>query len=96
MSKPLEYNRESITDEEHKMFNEIYANIAKIQAFGNKVNLNLFIYLFGEQMGRHYAACYVIEHNRNIFSFMFNYLDSDAKGKIMVNIFKNETLYAHC
>jgi len=80
--------------EDKEKLKNIYQNFDKLWEFQCKVNQNLMIYLFGEQLGGHYWDKFTREHDRNIMRMMKG-MDSDKKGDMVANIFLNETIYAH-
>lgn len=69
--------------------------VSELITFSNKVNLNLFVYLFDEILGEHLAEKFVIDFNRNLLSF-FNSVDYEIKFFILYEIKNNKSLYAYC
>lgn len=63
--------------------------------FANKVNYNLFVYLFEHQLGEHLATKFIEENNRNLLSF-FSRIDSQYRFFILYEIKNNKNLYFHC
>jgi hypothetical protein len=63
--------------------------------FEDKANVPLFQYLFGEQLGIHYATIFFNGANRSILK-LFGKMES-AKVFYMLHEMKtNKTLYAYC
>lgn len=95
MDKTDEITWNSLNDEKRNEIVKIKQNFDMIFEFQCKVNENLMIYIFGEQLGKHYWYKFTIVSNRNIFQFI-KCMDSDKKGDLIANIFLNETLYENC
>jgi hypothetical protein len=87
-------NYEKLKVEDKKTLQSVYSNYDKLWEFQCKVNQNLMVYLFGENMGEHYWDKFTREHDRNIMRLMRG-MDSDKKGDLVANIFFNKNLYAH-
>lgn len=85
----------SLGDEERNSLRKVYSNIDKLWEFQCKANQKLMIYLFGEQLGKHYWDKFTRVHNSNILQFMKG-MDSDQKSNMIANIFLDETLYSNC
>jgi len=95
MGNVTEISWESISEEDKKKLGDVYQNIEKIWEFSCKANESLMIYLFGEQLGKHYWEKLSTTHDRNIITFLRG-MDIEKKSDLFANIFLNETLYAHC
>jgi hypothetical protein len=63
--------------------------------FSNKVNSNLLIYLFGEQIGNHLSEKFVNECKRNFLIFLTK-IDGEMRFFILNEIKTNTSLYAYC
>jgi len=95
MDKGTSIDWKSISYEEKKKLQGIYGNFEKLWEFECKVNERLMIYLFGENLGKHYWDKFIRENDRNIMKLMKS-MDAEKKGDLVANIFLNETLYANC
>lgn len=71
---------------------EFSDSISLLQEFSNKVNYNIFIYLFGKQLGEHLVEKFAIECDRNLLKFLSS-IDSEYKFFILYEIKTNSVLY---
>ena len=94
MDKITKIEFKTLSEEERNSLRKVYINLDKIWEFQCKVNQNLMVYLFGEQLGKHYWGKFTREHDRNIMKMM-KAMDSDKKGDMIANIFLDDNLYAH-
>lgn len=99
LTKPKQWK--DFSDEKKKEIQSIYSRIEELVKFSNKANHNLFVYLYGEQVGSHLWSKF--REFDNIIKF-FNYLDVENRTVILSNIYGGERykwgeenpLYAHC
>lgn len=61
----------------------------------NNLNMNLFVYLFGKQLGEHLAYKFVMDCNRDLLKF-FGILDSQYRFFLLHELKTNEQLFIHC
>ncbi len=71
---------------------EFSDSISLLQNFSNKVNYNIFVYLFGQQLGEHLAEKLAIECDRNLLKFL-SAIDSEYTFFILYEIKTNSLLY---
>ena len=72
-------------------YNEQVKMLTSLQ---NKLNTSLMIYLFGEQLGPHYAIVFY-DNGRNLLS-LFSKMDSEAQFFILHELKTNLNLFANC
>lgn len=84
---------ETVTKEQQKELQKVYSIIDDLRKFGNKANLSLFQYLFGEKEGKYQIQAF--KQNNNVIYWLHR-LTSDQKGIVLANIYYNETLYSNC
>ena len=60
--------------------------------FSNKVNENIFIKLYGEDLGKHLMSKFVLTCNRNLLQF-FSMLSNEYRFFLLHQIKTNEQLY---
>jgi len=94
MDKGTTIEFKTLSEEDISNLRKVYQNLDKIWEFQCKVNQNLMVYLFGEQLGAHYWEKFTREYDRNIMRMMKG-MDSEKKGDLVANIFLNENIYAH-
>lgn len=63
--------------------------------FENKANVPLFQYLFGEQLGMHYAKEFFYETDRSILK-LFGKMESAKVFYLLHELKTNKALYAYC
>jgi hypothetical protein len=83
---------EELERKDQEKIQDVYQVLDRYKKFSNQASLKLFQYLFqerGEYLWRKF-----IDHEKDIFSF-FSYASLDVKSTIIVNVEKNETLYAY-
>ena len=69
--------------------------VIELFQLSNKMNKNLLVYLFGEQLGHHLAEKFVVECHRNLLAF-FNCIDSQYSFFILHELKNNKHLFAYC
>lgn len=69
--------------------------VTKLIELENKLNSRLLTYLFGKELGYHYADVFVIDCDRSITKF-FRRMESEKMFFLLHELKTNETLYAHC
>jgi len=69
--------------------------VDKLIELENKLNSSLLGYLFGEQLGEHYAKVFTYDCHRSITKFMGK-MDSEKMFFLLHELKTNEALYAHC
>lgn len=74
---------------------EYISQIDSLILFEKKVNKNLMVYLFEEQMGEHLWVKFVIASERNLLKFLAS-LTSEYKFFILYEIKNNKSLFAYC
>lgn len=89
---------ERLSEAKQNKIRDFYIDLYKLVEFGNKANQNLFVYLYGQQMGEHLWLKF--KEINNIFTFM-NYMDIQNRSVILSNVLGYENnlennLYAHC
>lgn len=87
----IDLYRETIKGNGGFEYSEQSANLFKLQ---NNLNSALFIYMFGEQLGNHYAQKFAIDCNRNLLMF-FKIIDSEATFFILHQLKTNKNLFAN-
>lgn len=86
-------NYEDIIDNDN-LLNDcrlFYANIKKLQEFGNYCTIKTFRYLFGEY-ANHLWNCFVIDCNWDIYKLFLGYLNSEQVTILVYNIIYNDKL----
>lgn len=66
--------------------------VTDLMEFSNKVNENILVKLFGDDLGKHLMFKFAIIHNRNLLIF-FRYLSVEYRLFILHQIKTNEKLY---
>lgn len=74
----------SLPDEKRVSIATFYQDLKLLIEFGNKANERLFIYLYGEQMGKHLWVQF--RKFDNLFLFI-NYLDIQNRDILLANIY---------
>jgi len=69
--------------------------VLQLMELENKLNLNLFQYLFGEELGMHYASVFFNDANRSILKFMGK-MESEKMFFLLHQLKTNKALYAYC
>lgn len=72
---------------------EFYNNIEKLKEFGDKCNLRIFQYLYGQEEGKRLWELFVNHANRNIYKLLFTYLTNEQTIVLVGNIISNNDLY---
>lgn len=84
---------ENLSEDKKKEVREQYKILLKLMKFSDKVNLKVFIKLFGEQIGTHLAELWHHKYKRDFLMF-YNGLSVENQSIILCNIVLNENLYA--
>lgn len=71
---------------------DFYANIHSLKEFGYYCNLNVFVYLFGQDEGSRLWTCFVQDTKRDIYKMFFEYLNNDQMLIMAANILENRDL----
>lgn len=90
---------DELSEDKQKEIQKIYGDLTLLIEFSNKANQNLFIYLYGENLGLHLWNKF--REFNNIITF-FNYLDTDNRSVILANVYGQKDrwmanpIYAYC
>lgn len=86
--------------EKKEIISQFYGDLQALIEFNNKANQNIFVYLYGEQMGEH-----LWQQFRKIDNFLnfMKYLDEKNREVLLTNVYgwdkmkySANPLYAHC
>lgn len=92
MNKPIRIEHILNNDKLTEDCRTFYENIHSLKEFSNYCNINVFVYLFGNDEGHRLWLCFVEVTNRNIYKLFFEYL-SDAQMFILAaNVLENKNL----
>lgn len=69
-------------------------DVESLIKFSSNVRPNTFIYLYGEDLGKHYWEKYVGTYNRNLINFI-SYMDDNAQFFLLHEIKTNANLLCH-
>lgn len=92
-----------LSDDKKKEIQKHFQTMKAIRVFSTKANEKLFIFLFGERMGKHYWVKFASDFKRDISAFI-SYIDDSNAAILFANIFSEEErftwdshpLYANC
>jgi hypothetical protein len=70
------------------------SQVTDLARLGNNMNYFMLVYLFGDILGNHLNEKFVIQHNRNLLSFLTE-LTSEYRFFILYELKNNENLFAH-
>jgi hypothetical protein len=73
---------------------EYNTQVEELSKLSNKLNMSLFIYMFGDTLGEHLMYKFH-KNDRNLLSF-FNGLDENYKFFMLWELKTNKELFAYC
>lgn len=85
---------DTLTSEQKYKLRDHHQVIDKLIEFGNKLNNNLFAYIFGEEQANRHSKNFATHCKGNVLLY-YKQLTTNEKSDLMANIFYNEYLYAH-
>ena len=77
----------NLSKEKQQELRKTYLIINKLVEFSNKANLNLFVFLYGNQIGTHLFSKF--REFSDMLKFL-NYLDIENRTILLTNIFGSE------
>jgi hypothetical protein len=68
--------------------------VLELQKLSRKMSQSTLIYLFGDNLGKHYFEKFVFQHNRDLLSFLSN-IDTQNRFFILHELKNNPELFFH-